>query len=303
MRSAAAASRRAGGWATAPCWRIASNLGAHACAVEPPRRAICSSQTRAGAGERLRDGRLAGPATVAFLDPRRMNEEAVLARARAGGHRRRLDRCHGPPAAGQDRNRCAAHRSMRWTASHAPDPALPPLRHRATSAGRSPCRRRSRPTRRPNWRWRTATSRPVTIRRGRQPARHPPAGLSPPALRRSRDHAGRGAAALPHPRGHRRRRAACGASRPRSTACAAPATAASAMPAPCAILPRRRPPWRRRRGAQPGAQPVPADPARYGPYSPSSRLFLNPLYADPARVFGAGASPPARWQRLGSARR
>jgi 4-alpha-glucanotransferase len=25
-----------------------------------------------------------------------------------------------------------------------------------------------------------------------------------------------------------------------------------------------------------------AEPAHYGPYSPSSRLFLNPLYADPA---------------------
>jgi 4-alpha-glucanotransferase len=31
----------------------------------------------------------------------------------------------------------------------------------------------------------------------------------------------------------------------------------------------------------------PADPSRYGPYSPSSRLFLNPLSADPADVFGA----------------
>jgi 4-alpha-glucanotransferase len=31
----------------------------------------------------------------------------------------------------------------------------------------------------------------------------------------------------------------------------------------------------------------PADPSRYGPYSPSSRLFLNPLLADPADVFGA----------------
>jgi 4-alpha-glucanotransferase len=31
----------------------------------------------------------------------------------------------------------------------------------------------------------------------------------------------------------------------------------------------------------------PADPSRYGPYSPSSRLFLNPLFADPATVFGA----------------
>ena len=30
-----------------------------------------------------------------------------------------------------------------------------------------------------------------------------------------------------------------------------------------------------------------ADPAHYGPYSPSSRLFLNPLYADPAIVLGA----------------
>jgi 4-alpha-glucanotransferase len=29
-----------------------------------------------------------------------------------------------------------------------------------------------------------------------------------------------------------------------------------------------------------------ADPARYGPYSPSSRLFLNPLHADPTIVFG-----------------
>jgi 4-alpha-glucanotransferase len=29
-----------------------------------------------------------------------------------------------------------------------------------------------------------------------------------------------------------------------------------------------------------------ADPARYGPYSPSSRLFLNPLHADPAIVLG-----------------
>ena len=29
-----------------------------------------------------------------------------------------------------------------------------------------------------------------------------------------------------------------------------------------------------------------ADSAHYGPYSPSNRLFLNPLYADPAIVFG-----------------
>ncbi|TAJ82362.1 4-alpha-glucanotransferase [Reyranella sp.] len=30
-----------------------------------------------------------------------------------------------------------------------------------------------------------------------------------------------------------------------------------------------------------------ADPARYGPYSPSSRLFLNPLFGDPVDLFGA----------------
>ncbi len=32
-----------------------------------------------------------------------------------------------------------------------------------------------------------------------------------------------------------------------------------------------------------------ADPGHYGPYSPSSRLFFNPLYADPALVFDAAA--------------
>lgn len=34
-------------------------------------------------------------------------------------------------------------------------------------------------------------------------------------------------------------------------------------------------------------------PARYSPYSPSSRLFLNPLYVDPAAVFGAEATADA----------
>ncbi|SEP41856.1 4-alpha-glucanotransferase [Rhodospirillales bacterium URHD0017] len=33
----------------------------------------------------------------------------------------------------------------------------------------------------------------------------------------------------------------------------------------------------------------PHDPARYGPYSPSSRLFLNPLYADPSATFDSTA--------------
>jgi 4-alpha-glucanotransferase len=34
-----------------------------------------------------------------------------------------------------------------------------------------------------------------------------------------------------------------------------------------------------------------ADPARFGPYAPSSRLFLNPLHAAPDLVFGPGVVP------------
>ena len=37
-----------------------------------------------------------------------------------------------------------------------------------------------------------------------------------------------------------------------------------------------------------------ADPAHFGPYSPSSRLFLNPLFADPTLVFGAARVAAAR---------
>jgi len=40
----------------------------------------------------------------------------------------------------------------------------------------------------------------------------------------------------------------------------------------------------------------PGLPERYSPYSPSSRLFLNPLYADPAAILGSGA-----WQAAVSA--
>ena len=36
-----------------------------------------------------------------------------------------------------------------------------------------------------------------------------------------------------------------------------------------------------------------ADPARFGPYAPSSRLFLNPLHAAPELVFGQGAGDEA----------
>ena len=40
-----------------------------------------------------------------------------------------------------------------------------------------------------------------------------------------------------------------------------------------------------------------ADSAHYGPYSPSNRLFLNPLYADPAIVFGRSVSQRSRATR------
>jgi len=58
-----------------------------------------------------------------------------------------------------------------------------------------------------------------------------------------------------------------------------------------------------------------ADPGRHGPYSPSSRLFLNPLFADPAIVFGEARVAPHRsdpgelehaplvqWQQAGAAK-
>jgi 4-alpha-glucanotransferase len=41
-----------------------------------------------------------------------------------------------------------------------------------------------------------------------------------------------------------------------------------------------------------------AEPGRFGPYSPSSRIFLNPLYADPALVLGADRVARA-WSGVG----
>ena len=47
---------------------LVSNLGPADCAVDPPKGDLLF-ETRAGASEDVRAGRLAGPATVAFLDP------------------------------------------------------------------------------------------------------------------------------------------------------------------------------------------------------------------------------------------
>jgi maltooligosyltrehalose trehalohydrolase len=49
---------------------LVSNLGRIDCAVDPPKGDLLF-ETRAGASEEVRAGRLAGPATVAFLDPAR----------------------------------------------------------------------------------------------------------------------------------------------------------------------------------------------------------------------------------------
>ena len=79
----------------------------------------------------------------------------------------------------------------------------------------------------------------------------------------------------------------CGGSPPRSMRCAPPATAASATPP---ASPRSPKPRRRRAPTRSALSPMhalfTADPARFAPYSPSSRLFLNPLHAAPALVFG-----------------
>jgi 4-alpha-glucanotransferase len=44
-----------------------------------------------------------------------------------------------------------------------------------------------------------------------------------------------------------------------------------------------------------------ADSAHYGPYSPSNRLFLNPLYADPAAIFAHARIAPLASEEAGQA--
>ena len=108
-------------------------------------------------------------------------------------------------------------------------------------------------------------------------------GLPSPACRRSGNDpcGGAGHAAGRSTMSCRMR--AFGALRRRSTRCASRATAGSAMPRGVAALAD----VAGRRGADALAlSPLhalfPADPARFGPYSPSSRLFLNPLHAAPS---------------------
>ena len=181
-----------------------------------------------------------------------MNEEAVLARARAAGVAVDWTDAMGRPQRVRTellrrllevarRHRCADRRAA---AGHrAPRPADRDRRHRCRPSGRAGAgRRRGEVRRHPR----------------RHAARHRAAGLSPPALRRSRDHPGRRAVALRHPAGHRRRRADVGRG------------GAGLQPAPRRRWRHRRrrrrarscrgggPSRRRRRGAQPRAQPVPA---------------------------------------------
>ncbi len=77
LAGARSISAKAGGPAcVAARWRLGngavlalvSNLGRTDCVVDPPKGDLLF-ETRAGASEDVRAGRLAGPATVAFLEP------------------------------------------------------------------------------------------------------------------------------------------------------------------------------------------------------------------------------------------
>ena len=98
----------------------------------------------------------------------------------------------------------------------------------------------------------------------------------------------RRAVALHHDRGCRAWRAHLSGSRRRSMVCGARATAGQAIWAPfrrSRLLPQRT--ARMRSALSPLHALFSAMPERFGPYSPSSRLFHNPLHADPAMIFGA----------------
>ena len=174
----------------------------------------------------------------------------------------------GRPQRVSDRIRCAAsstrcdadagrrRRPRRWSPRRLGEP------HRRRPA----CERRRQPAELMLEDGSVAAGRRSAAAR-RHPAADRHAGLSPPALRRSRDDARRGAGALRHRRRHRAGRAHVGRGGRRSTACGAPATAASAMRgavrelAQAAAQPRRR----CRRAQSRCTACSPHDPARYRP--------------------------------------
>ena len=131
------------------------------------------------------------------------------------------------------------------------------------------------------------------------------ARLSSPAPRGPRDHARGRAAALRDARRRRAGREAVGPCGPALLRCARPDDDGIRRHRRA-----RRPGRRARRGE--GADAIAlspthslfaADPSHFGPYSPSSRLFLNPLFADPALVFGAARVAAARGDRQTAERR
>ena len=126
---------------------------------------------------------------------------------------------------------------------------------------------------------------PCKMAASRAADRH--ARLSPSARRRTRDHAGGRAAALRHARATSRRASSCGGSRAQLYALRRAGDGGIGdTGGACATLVAAG-------GARRAADAIALSPthslfaarssAHYGPYSPSSRLFLNPLYADPAR--------------------
>ncbi len=224
-----------------------------------------------------------------------MNEEAVLARARAVGICRRLDRCHGAARSASGPRLCAA-------CSRALDGVDAPSTRAA-----APARASARPIAIPGIDADHAAElaledggkKAVTIR-ARRAAGHRATGLSPPALRRARDHPRRGAAALRHRAGHRRRRADVGRGRAGLQPAPRPAMAASATSAPCATLPRRP------RGH--GADAVALNPVRslFPARSGAMRALLavepavpqsaaTPIRRPPSMP--ASSPPTSRWQR------
>ena len=276
-RSAPAAVVAAGAWATARL-AMAANLGPEPCAVPAPERraAVREPCRRRDGGRQGRSSGAQRPWPSCGRDARHERRGRSSQRARAvgiavdwtdvtGRSQRVPTAIAAPPA-----RRAAA-------TAHAPA-GVPPLVTATVGQRIVLRRRRRRPAGRAARSSRAARRVAAVCAAASLPA-IASARLSPPALRRPRDHrwrwrrraASRVGDIAPGRRlwglavqiyGLRRR-----------------ATAASATPAALGHLAEAAARARRGRpGAQPGAQPVPRRSApRFSPYSPSSRLFLNPL--------------------------